>query len=272
MTRIVEFFVVSQPPPRPHREWVKENLWVTLEEDPNINQVQKNQINTSQANIPNQGVAIEHPRVEPLRREPQIPRETEPRIVMVNRNQNDDEVIHQVRHDDMAAYNNLTAMVERIMAQNGLNVGLHKPTYTSPLNEYILQSYVPHRWKVSECTKFYRDTTESTIEHMDRYIIEASKIASNENLRIKYFPSSLTKNAFTWFTTLPASSIHNWAQLERLFHEQFYMGHTKISLKELASVKCEFTEPIDDYLNRFLLCKAKCFTQVLENELVFYRN
>ena len=103
---------------------------------------------------------------------------------------------------------------------------------------------------------------------MARYLIEAGDISNNENLRIKYFPSSLTKNAFTWFTTLPPNSIHHWTQLERLFHEQFYMGQTKISLKELASVKRRFTEPIDEYLNRFRLLKARYFTQVPEHELV----
>lgn len=46
------------------------------------------------------------------------------------------------------------------------------------------------------------------------------------------------------------------------------MGKTKISLKELASVRRKFIEPIDDYLNRFRLLKARCFTQVLEHELV----
>ena len=46
------------------------------------------------------------------------------------------------------------------------------------------------------------------------------------------------------------------------------MGQTKISLKELASVKRRFTEPIDEYLIRFQLFKARCFTQVPEHELV----
>ena len=85
---------------------------------------------------------------------------------------------------------------------------------------------------------------------------------------MKFFPNSLTKNAFTWFTTLPPHSIHNWNQLERIFHEQFYMGQSKISLKELASVRRKAPESIDDYLNRFRLLKARCFTQVPEHELV----
>ena len=59
--------------------------------------------------------------------------------MLVNRNQNDNEVIYQVRQDNMVVDNNLAAMVERIMARNGLNVGLHRPSYSFPLSEYILQ-------------------------------------------------------------------------------------------------------------------------------------
>lgn len=87
-----------------------------------------------------------------------------------------------------------------------------------------------------EFTKFGGETNESTVEHIARYIIEARDIANNENLRLKYFPSSLTKNAFTWFTTLTPHSIFTWSQLEKAFHEQFNMGQSKISLEELASV------------------------------------
>jgi len=98
--------------------------------------------------------------------------------------------------------------------------------------------------------------------------MEAGDLANNENLKMKYFPSSLTKNAFTWFTTLPLHSIFSWNQLEKAFHEQFYMGQSKISLKELASVRRKTHESIDDYLNRFRLLKARCFTSVPEHELV----
>lgn len=41
------------------------------------------------------------------------------------------------------------------------------------------------------------------------------------------------------------------------------MGQPKISLKELSIVRCKITESIDDYLNKFILLKARCFTQVL---------
>jgi len=99
-------------------------------------------------------------------------------------------------------------------------------------------------------------------------LTEEGDLANDENLKLKYFPNSLTKNAFTWLTTLTPHSIQNWTQLERLFHIQFYIGQSKISLKELTSVKRNQTESIDDYLNRFRSLKARCFTQVPEHELV----
>jgi len=154
------------------------------------------------------------------------------------------------------------------MAQNGLYIGLHRPKFVSPLSELVLQSKLPRGYKNPKFTKFAGDTSESIVEHIARYMIEAGGLANDENLRLKYFPNSLTKNAFTWFTTLTPHSIQNWTQLERLFHEQFYMGQSKISLNELASVKRNHTESIDDYLKRFRLLKARCFTQVLEHELV----
>jgi hypothetical protein len=46
------------------------------------------------------------------------------------------------------------------------------------------------------------------------------------------------------------------------------MGQSKISLKELVSVQRKTTEYIDDYLNKFRLLKARCFTQVPGHELV----
>jgi len=77
--------------------------------------------------------------------------------------------------------------------------------------------------------------------------MEVGDIANNDYLKMKYFPSSLTKNAFTCFTTLPPHSIFNWNQLKKAFHEQFYMCQSKICLKELANVRRTAHESIDDY-------------------------
>src|SRR3954470_17032800 len=204
-------------------------------------------------------------RTVPFRQETE---EERPRLRIVGRDEHPDEIVQRVRRENLATENNLTAMIERVMANNGLSTGLRRPNYTSPISDYIMQTELPRGTKVPKFTKFSGETNESTVEHIARYLTEAGDLAGNEDLRIKYFPSSLTKNAFIWFTTLPPNSIDAWAYLERLFHEQFYMGQTKISLKELASVKRKFAETIDDYLNRFRLLKSRCFTTVPEHELV----
>ena len=105
------------------------------------------------------------------------------------------------------------------MVQNGMNIGSQSPTYSSSLPDIVLQRKLPRTWKVPKFTKFARDTEESTVEHVSQYQTEVVDIANNEDLKLKYFPSSMMKNVFTWFTMLPPHLIHTWNQLEKLFHE-----------------------------------------------------
>lgn len=90
MTRIADFFSVPQPPQHPQRELIRGNQGLAIEDDLIINQIPRN---APQANIVNQGIGIEPPRVEAPRADQQIPREREPRVVMVNKHQNADEFI-----------------------------------------------------------------------------------------------------------------------------------------------------------------------------------
>jgi len=39
--------------------------------------------------------------------------------------------------------------------------------------------------------------------------------------------------AFEWFIKLPASSIKNWANLEKLFLARFFEDYTKVSIPTL---------------------------------------
>lgn len=122
-------------------------------------------------------------------------------------------------------------MVEKILTQYGLNVDLHMPNFIYALSEYVLQIELPRGWKIPKFTKLASDTSKSAIEHIAQYQSEVGDLANNENLKMKYFPNSLTKNSFTQFTTLPPNSIYNWNQLDRVFHEQFYMGKPKLAWK-----------------------------------------
>ena len=57
---------------------------------------------------------------------------------------------------------------------------------------------MPRGWKIPKSlTKFSGENGESTVEHIVRYTIEIGEVAFSEHLKIRFFPSSLTKNAFT---------------------------------------------------------------------------
>lgn len=53
------------------------------------------------------------------------PREVErPPIFLVNRDQDTDQVVHQVREENLLGEDNIASIIERIMAQNCVNTGL----------------------------------------------------------------------------------------------------------------------------------------------------
>jgi len=79
-------------------------------------------------------------------------------VILVNRNHDADEVVRNVQQQNLGAHNNIANLVKTIMAQNGLNIGLHRSNFVSPLSEYVLQTELPRGWKIPKFTKFVGDT------------------------------------------------------------------------------------------------------------------
>ncbi|XP_057760102.1 uncharacterized protein LOC130980438 [Arachis stenosperma] len=117
-------------------------------------------------------------------------------------------------------------------------------------------------------TKFAGKVGESTTEYVARYLVEIGNLANDENLKINFFPSSLTKNAFTWFSNLRPNSITTWNQLETAFHAQFYQGKMNVAVTDLVALKREDGETIDDYLIHFKNARSRCYVTLPENEIV----
>ena len=123
---------------------------------------------------------------------------------------------------------NLNNAVEQILNRFGFNVGYaNQPHFVSAFPEWIQQIELPRGVKIPKFTKFSGEDGESAVEHIVRYTIELGEIIANEYLKMRYFLSSLTKNAFSWSSTLPPNLVHSWIQLERLFHEQFFRGEMR---------------------------------------------
>jgi len=94
-------------------------------------------------------------------------------VVLMDRNHDADEIVRNVQQQNIGTHNNIANFVENIMFQNGLNIGLHKPNFVSPLSDLVLQSELPRGYKIPKFTKFARDTSESTVEHTSRYLTQA---------------------------------------------------------------------------------------------------
>ena len=86
-------------------------------------------------------------------------------------------------------------------------------------------------------TKISGENEQSTVKHIARYTMEIEELANIEYLKMRFFLSSLTKNAFTWFANLRPNSILRWNQLEKSFHEQFFRGEMRVSLTDLFTIR-----------------------------------
>ena len=120
-------------------------------------------------------------------------------IHVVNRGQNADQVLQRLRQNNVGGHQNLTRAVEQVLNQFGFNVGYaNHPHFVSVFPDYVQQVELPRGWKVPKSlTKFLGENGEPTVEHIARYTMEIKELANEEYLKMRFFLSSLTKNAFT---------------------------------------------------------------------------
>ncbi len=79
-------------------------------------------------------------------------------------------------------------------------------------------------------------------------------------LRVRLFQLSLSRSAFSWFSSLSYGSINSWADLEKQFHSYFYSGVHEMKLSDLTVIKQWHDEPVHEYIQRFREMRNKCFS------------
>ena len=114
-----------------------------------------------------------------------------------------------------------------------INRVLHKTPYPPAYDQIPL----PHKYKMPNFTKFSRQGEVSTMEHVNRFLLQLGEAGNHDALRVRLFSLSLSGSAFAWFTTLPANSILYWADLERQFHQFFFSGITELKLIDLTGLR-----------------------------------
>jgi hypothetical protein len=98
------------------------------------------------------------------------------------------------------------------------------------------------------------------VEHINRFIIQCGEAANQDALRAQLFSTSLSGSAFTWFTTLPANSILYWADLEKQFHQFFFLGVHEMKLTNLTSLRQRNDESVASFIQRFKEIKNQCYS------------
>ena len=140
----------------------------------------------------------------------------------------------------------------------GVDIGnsiLYQKPYPA---EFDLVSF-PAGWCVPDFVKFSGDDNKAPWEHIDQYILQLGKAGFHEALRIRLFSLSLTRTAFSWFSSLASNFIQSWNQLEHKFHDRFYNGDHEAKLSDLISVRQGRDESASEYFRRFKDIKNPCF-------------
>ncbi|XP_016173303.1 uncharacterized protein LOC107615783 [Arachis ipaensis] len=189
---------------------------------------------------------------------------------IIPRGQNADDVLTRLRANHSGERYQVTRIMEEVLNRVGLNVGfMNRPHFVSVFPQVVQMDEVPRGVKNPKIiTKFAGEVGESTTEHVARYLVEIGNLDNNENLKMKFFPSSLTKNAFTWFSNLRPNLITIWNQLEIAFHSQFYRGELNVAVTDLVALKREDGKTIDDYMIRFKNARSRCYVSLPESEMV----
>ena len=128
-------------------------------------------------------------------------------------------------------------IAEVMRDQFGLKPKQQNLMYRTPYPAAYDQLSLPHKYKLPDFTKFYGQGEVSTVEHINRFIVQCGEAAQHDTLKVRLFSMSLSGSAFTWFTTLPANSIIYWADLEKQFHQFFYSSIEEMKLTNLTNLR-----------------------------------
>jgi hypothetical protein len=120
---------------------------------------------------------------------------------------------------------------------------------------------IPYRrgFRVTDLAKVTGDDAKTTYEHIWQFLAEVNDVGITDVHKIRMFPSSLTRAAFNWFTSLPPDLIDSWVSLEQKFHNYFYNGEVELRLSDLMSLRQKYTKTISDYLRQFREVRNQCY-------------
>ena len=159
-----------------------------------------------------------------------------------------------------------TKIAKVMREQFGLRPKQQSVMYKTPYPLAYNQIPLSHKYKMPDITKFSGQGEVSTIEHINRFLLQLGEAGNHDALRVQLFSLSLSGSAFALFTTLPANSIIYWANLERQFHQFSFSGVTELKLTDLTGLRQRNDESAASFIQRFRDVKNRCYSLVLSDQ------
>jgi len=156
-------------------------------------------------------------------------------------------------------------IAEVMRDQFGIKPKVNTYSYRTPYPPGYDLIPLPNWYKVPDFTKFSGQDDTSTMEHVNRFIIQCGEAANRDELRVRLFLSSLSGSAFTWFISLPPNSVITWADLEKQFHKYFFSGVHEKKITDLVKLKQRNDESVESFVQRIWEVKNKCYSLVLDD-------
>jgi len=167
------------------------------------------------------------------------------------------------RQDADAYWANKIAEVMR--DQFGIKPKVNTYSYGTPYPPAYDLIPLPNRYKVPDFTKFSGQDDTSTMEHVNRFIIQCGEAANRDELSVCLFSSSLSGSAFTWFISLPPNSVITWADLEKQFHKYFFSRVHEKKITNLVRLRQHNDESVESFVQRLRDVKNKCYSLVVDD-------
>ena len=118
---------------------------------------------------------------------------------------------------------------------------------------------LPPRYRVPDFSKFTGVDEMTTMEHISRYLIQLGEASVEEAHKVRFFPLSLSRLAFSWFSSLEPNSITGWAYLGNKFHAYFYSGTCEKKFVDLTSMRQKNNESGSEFIQRFKEVRSRCY-------------
>jgi len=118
----------------------------------------------------------------------------------------------------------------------------------------------PPCYRILDVSKFTRIDDMSTMEHINRYLIQLGDTFVEEAQKVWFFPLSLSGPAFSWFSSLEPNLITGWADLESKFHAYFYSGIGEKKIIDLTNMRQRNNESGSEFIQRFREVRSRCYS------------